>query len=67
MKHKWWHFVFGNVLKEELIDKKGMYETNSFWEECNKCGTIIGKKELATSFHIGTIVTKTNAEEEKNV
>lgn len=48
-KHKWWHFIYGKKLASEVVFKSEKIRTDNFWEECKKCGVMIGKKTGGTT------------------
>lgn len=58
IKHKWWHFIYGKVEKEEITYKEDNFKTTVFWKECKKCGLQIGEAEAMSSFTLHLYVKK---------
>ena len=62
MKHKWWHFIYGTDIAQEIISKGTHFQTSNFCTECKKCGEQVGEKYGGTTFGLNL---KINLEEDK--
>ena len=58
MKHRFWHFIYGEKIEDEVLIDEEDLRTSNFWYVCKKCNHILSEKQGITTFTIGNFIVE---------